>query len=67
MPVLQKRYQVRRLQRFGNAAEAFDQSRQDILAQAQRQLCRLPEEGQKGYQAGAVYGAIAVLYVGMAS
>jgi hypothetical protein len=49
MPFLQKGRQTHRLQGYRDAAETFDQPRQDIFAQAQRQLRKLPEKSKEGY------------------
>jgi len=63
MSFLPKGHRLRRLQRHRNVAEAPDQSRQDLLTQAQRQLRELPEKGEKGHQARQIYGAVALYRV----
>jgi len=63
MPILQGQCKIHRLQGYQYPAKAFNQSRQDILTQAQRQLCRLPEKSEKGNQTRQVYGTSAVYRV----
>jgi len=60
MSFLQTRHKVRRLQRYWDTAKALNQSRQNILSQAQRQLRRLSKKSEKGNQTCQVHGATAV-------
>jgi hypothetical protein len=64
MPFLQGQSKIYRLQGYQHPAKAVNESRQDILTKAQRQLCRLPEKSEKGNQTRQVYGTTAVYRVG---